>query len=265
MSLKSYLFYCVFLSLLFTSCAPSFDLKKESANIIKSFGKLSSPEKRVDIFYPDSYNKDSIKNILKENKHIIDEVKKYAEQSNTKINMVSSSITIKDRLFRIVNATETFTIFKKDINISIEAFKKYLESNLYEYKEDAMKFTMTGDINLIAIHHKNSWEYFNFNLPVFYDGYGMKDSKKLVQLYYDEVFIPAEEKWDAENTRDFKEMYNENKGHPQYKDLDYDAYCDCILQHHEKLDYDKDIPDGYFDSETYLNYIYSCRILTTRE
>lgn len=265
MSIKSYLFCCVFLSLLFTSCAPSFDLKKESANIIKSFEKLSSPEKRVDIFYPDSYNKDSIKNILKENSHIVNGIKKYTNKSDVKINTFSSTITIQNRLFRIVNVTETLTIPKKEIDIPMKDLKAYLQNNLYKYTEDATKLTATGDTDFIAIYHENAWEYFDFNVSIMYHAYGLKDTKKLVQLYYDEVFIPAEEKWEAESIRDFKEMYNESKGLPQYKDLDFDAYCDCMLQYYEKLDYDKDIPDGYFESETFLNNIYSCRILTKRE
>ncbi|WP_298508477.1 hypothetical protein [uncultured Kordia sp.] len=86
-----------------------------------------------------------------------------------------------------------------------------------------------------------------------------------MQLYYDEVFVPAEEKWDSESIQMFKDEYEAIKNSPQYKDLDFDAYCDCLLLHQEKLDFDKEIPNAYFESETYLNKMYSCRILTVRE
>ena len=265
MSKKSHLFTCIFLSLLFINCAPSFDLKKEAANIINSFGKLSSPEKRVDIFYPDSYNTDSIKNILKENKYMLDMLRIGSQKTDVRINNVSSTITIQDRLFRIVNATEKAKLNMKQYMLNENDLKKHLDNYLIDYVEEEENLLITKDSDFIAIYHENAWEYFDFNVSMMYHAYGLKDTKKLVQLYYDEVFIPAEEKWDAESIKNFKEMYNENKDLPQYKDLDYDAYCDCLLQHYERLGYDKDIPDAYFESETYLNKMFSCRILTSRE
>lgn len=260
---KKRLVSCMFLLVLIWSCAPSFDLKKENLNIINSLQKLSSPEKRVDIFYPTSYDTDSIKKILAKNKNLLNVISKMKKYSDAKINRVSSSVTIQGKSFKIVNAVETF---KLKINmLNKEEIKRTLNNNLVDYVEEGENLTITDDSDFIAIYHNNKWEYFDFNIPIMYDAYGLKDTKKLVQLYYDEVFEPAKEKWDVESIQDFKNMYNKNKNLPQYKNLDFEAYCDCILLHHEKLDHTKDIPEGFFESVTHLNYIYSCRILTSHE
>ncbi|WP_114902371.1 hypothetical protein [Kordia sp. SMS9] len=263
--MKSYLFCSVFIFLIFTSCAPSFNFEKERENILTSLGKLSSPEKRVDIFYPDSFNKDSLKNILKENKDLLDVIQAGSEKSTVKINNVSSAITIQNRLFRIVNATETSKLNLKHYMLSVKELKQSLDNNLINYVENDHILTITKDSDFIAIYHGNSWEYFNFNVSMMYHAYGLVDTKKLVKLYYDEVFIPAEEKWDAESIRDFKEIYGENKDLPQYKNLDFDAYCDCLIRHEEKLEPEKILETNYYESDTRLNVIYQCRILTTRE
>jgi len=265
MSIRNYHFYILLITFIFSNCAPSFDLKKEAENIIESFSDLSSPEKRVDIFYPDSYNKDSIKNILKENKFLIDLLKGNFPRPSLKINNVSSTITLQNRLFKLINTSEIYKLNMKQYMLSESDLKKDLDNNLIDYVENGKYLTITKDSDFIAIYHKNSWEYFDFNVSMMYHAYGLKDTKKLVQLYYDEIFVPAEEKWDAESVQNFKETYQEIKDGPQYKDLDFNAYCDCLIQHEEKLDYKKISETNYYESETRLNIIYSCRILTSRE
>lgn len=110
MSSKSYLLYIIFASVII-SCTPSFDLEKENKNLIISLQKLSNPEKRVDIFYPASYNTDSIKAlILEENKGLLHAINKMEKHSDVQINTVSSAISIQERLFRIVNANSTYKL-----------------------------------------------------------------------------------------------------------------------------------------------------------
>ncbi len=265
MSIKSSFLFSIFAFLIFSHCAPSFDFEKEASNIINSFGKQSSPEKRVAIFYPASFNTDSIQNILKGNKDILTTINSLTKPSHVKINNVSSPITIQDRLFRVINATETLTLNLRHYMLSEEELKSYLDSNLINYEENDRNLTITKDSDFIAIYHKNAWEYFNFNVSMMYHAYGLTDTKKLIKLYYDEVFIPAEDTWDAESVANFKEIYNENKELPQYQNLDFDAYCDCLIRHEEKLDPEKVLKTNYYESDTRLNIIYQCRILTTQE
>lgn len=266
MTKQNSLFYSLLFYVFFTSCTPSFDVEKERQKIQQATSNVLNTEERIVAFYPESYDTDSIKSALKDWKPVLNDLTKLMQQpSDVTINKVSSSINLQKRPFKIVNVTQTFSILKKDIDISLTAIEDYAKSNLYEYIVTDDTITIIGDFNFIAIYHKNNWEYFNFTIPIIVDAYGLQDSKKLVRLYYDEIFEPATEQWDAESIKDFKDIYSENKDLPQYKNLDFDAYCDCMLQHHEKLDYSMDIPDNYFESETYLNYIYGCRVLSTRE
>ena len=266
MNRKNQLFPFIFLVFLFTNCAPTFDLEKEHAQIEEAIFSGLNLEKKIDIFYPNQNKRDSIKNILKGHEQALHELKQSNQKPKIDINSTSSTIEFQDRLFKIINVTEQFSILKKDLlNTPSPVLKDYLESNLYEYSEDANKFDAKGEVNVLAIHYKGSWEYFDFNTSLIYDAYGLKDAKKLVQLYYDEVFEPAKEKWDEEHIQDFKKIYFRNKDLPQYQNLDFDAYCDCLIRHEEKLDYDKILETNYYESDTRLNVIYQCRILTSRE
>lgn len=265
MFLKRYLLYSIFITTIM-SCAPSFDLEKENKNLITSLQKLSNPEKRVDVFYPASYNTDSIKAlILEENKGLLHAINKMGKHSDVQINTVSSAISIQERLFRIVNANSTYKLNLNQYMLSEEELKKSLDNNHIDYVEKDKTLTIKANADYVTIFHDNRWEYFDFNVSILYDAYGLKDTKRLVQLYYNEVFEPAKEKWDAESIADFKNIYNENKDLPQYQKLNYDAYCDCLILHYEKFDDDKTYTEDFFMSETYQNKMYSCRILTTQE
>ena len=253
----------------FISCAPTFDIEKERTQIQKFVFDEFDIEKRIELFYPDQNKSDSLIKIYRENKLLVDgltdELKTLSNQGIITINNVTSTITIQNRLFRLVNITQSFRIPKQKIEIAYEDFENYLKSNLYSYTEDSTTYSITGKTNIIAIHHNNSWEYFDFNASFLYDAYGMKDAQKLVQLYDKELFEPAAEKWDEESVQIYKEQYQEIKHQPQYKDLDFDAYCNCLIKHIEKVDDDTLLETDYYESETYLNLIYMCRILTTRE
>jgi hypothetical protein len=222
----------------------------------------------VSIFYPEDFNKDSITKILRLNHN--KEILNIITENNIKdirvvINDVSSNAKIRGRYLKIINITETFTFEKENNQLYVEDLKSYLHENLIHYIENDTSFTINKDTNLIAIYGKGSWEYFDFNISIFYNAYGLQDSKKLVNLCYEDIFVPAAEKWEVQSIADFKEIYSENKDLPQYKNLDFDAYCDCLIRHEEKLDPEKTLETNYYESETHLNNIYRCRILTTHE
>jgi hypothetical protein len=261
--------YYLILVLLCISCAPSFNVEQEQLKIQNATGSLLDIDKRIAILYPKNYNTDSLKNsiqkLIKNNQDIVETLKKDTKNATININKVSNPITIQDRLFRIVNTTESFTILKKDIKIAYDDFENYFESNLYTCKEYPDKYTVTGSTDFIAIDHNHAWEYFNFNIAILLDAYGMTDTKKLVQLYYDEIFEPNNEKWDAQRIKDFKEVYSKNKNLPQHKNRDFDAYCDCLIQHEEKLDPEKVLAINYYKSKTYHNSMLMCRIISSRE
>jgi len=262
--LKKY-YYCIFLLLFAMSCAPSppLNVEEEKSKIIQTLQKVPDTDRRIAVFYPETFNKDSLRNVLSKNEEVLDIITKNSpKEINITINKVSSSAKIRNRYFKVVNITETFTVYKEGNLLHTGELKRYLYDNLIDFTENDTSFKVNKDTNLIAIYDNDSWEYFDFNIPLFFNAYGFYDTRKLVRRYYDEIFVVASEKWDAQSIKDFKDMYNENKDLPQYENLDFNGYCDCMIQHQEKLDYSKDIPDYYFESETYLNYIYSCRILT---
>ncbi|WP_298508480.1 hypothetical protein [uncultured Kordia sp.] len=179
MSIKHCLFSSLFLVFLFSSCAPTFDLEKESSNIQKIVFNGFDIRKRIETFLPKKEQRESIQKFVEENEPFINELKKYTKPTSVEVNFVSSSITLQDRIFKIINATEVFSLSKKDITNPLDSFENYLGNNLIEYKEDSSKYTATRDLNLIAIFHKGSWEYFDYNVSLFYHAYGLKDTKKI--------------------------------------------------------------------------------------
>ena len=247
------------------SCAPSFDIEKEQSSILQTIQKVPDTDNRVDAFYPDTFNKDSIRNAFIQNKETLNIItKSNPKEISIVINTISSNAKIRNRYFKIINVTETFTVYKEGNLLYTGELKRYLRDNLIDFTENDTSFKVNKDTNLIAIYDTDSWHYFDFNIPQFFNAYGLYDSRKLVRLYYDQIFEVASEKWDAQSIKDFKDTYSEHKDLPQYKNLDFNGYCDCMIQHQEKLDFSKDIPDSYFESEAYMNNLYNCRILTTR-
>lgn len=265
MSTKKYLFYILF-TFLYVSCAPSFDLESEYPNIEKAIFKDFDFIKKVEVFYPDTKKRDSLKKIFGDKDLFLEELKKVFQRTSITVNSVSSTISLQDRLFKIINVTEKYSVPKEELlEIPYSAYRDYLLSNLYEYKEDANQFDIKGDSDIVAIYYNDKWNYFNFNVAMLYDAYGLQDTKKIVQLYYDDIFEPAKETWEAESIEIFKNEYQAIKDEPQYKNLDFDAYCDCLISHQQKINDTILVETSFFESETYLNQLYSCRILTSRE
>ncbi|MEM6720229.1 MAG: hypothetical protein AAF611_12965 [Bacteroidota bacterium] len=266
MSIKNYLFSLIICTLFVTSCAPSFDLENEQANIEKAILSGFDLDKKINIFYPNARKRDSVKKIVKQQQQILHEIQRLFKNRSIDINSVSATVELQERLFKVINVTQQFSILKEEFpEIPYSVIKDYLKSNLFEYTESPSKFDVKGDTDILAIHYKDSWEYFNFSASLLYDAYGLTDAKKIIQLYYDEIFEPTKEKWDAETIQIFKEEYQKIKDQPQYQKLDFDAYCDCMISFQEKIDAEVLYESNYYDNDTYLNHLSICRILTARE
>lgn len=255
---------------------PIFNKEKEEKRI-KYFIKNSFTDKefllkQMDVFFPKEYWKhnnkiefsmtmDSTWNNLIKPVYFNNSIQNNHE---VQLNKVSNQIKIRGRYFIIININETFDIIKP-LNIEgIDNFEKYMKRNLIPYKEDNFKLIVNSNNDVLGIFDKNSnnWYYFNLSENAILSAYGIKDTKKIISLYFNEIFEYSKENWDEDLVKEIKEIYSETKDYNQYKYLNFDDYCNCKIEYDKKLP--DDVPNEYYDqSEAILKSIYRCRIFST--
>ena len=58
----------------------------------------------------------------------------------------------------------------------------------------------------------------------------MLPKQEIIQLYFDEIFVPANVPWTKKDINDFYEVYNEYKYDDTYNGLDFDKFCKCKIK-----------------------------------
>ncbi|MCK0108469.1 hypothetical protein MWU58_04135 [Flavobacteriaceae bacterium S0825] len=275
--MKQHCLILIFL-LAIIGCKPAFDIKKETNNIEKTTKKdLLNKEnytKRVVSFYPKKYwkkrSKDSMLNAMDSLTKILNNPLNsnpdYFSNHNVVINKNSDVIKADNNYFVLISANETFDIKKGFDIIFINEIKNYLNNNLITTIEGENKILVNVNSDIIGVYNKkyDSWDYFNLNARMLLDAYEIKTTKKILEIYFRDVFIPPKTPFNDKDFQEFRNLYSEIEDYEQYQNLDFDDYCKCIYIYQDKLlEIDDDIPDEYYESKTYLDNIYKCRILTT--
>lgn len=254
------------------SCKPSFNLLEETKNIQDFTNGNLDFESQMNLF-PDSYrDKIAEKDVLK----LSDSLEKIVDSLFFKetdvvsdkydITKISSTRKIKKNYFKIIQLNSILTLKKNKENIYLHNYKSYLNNNLIEYKEHDFKLTEPITVYLekyILAFWKPSykkWNYMYYNDSANQFLFGSKTAKEIIQLYFDEIFVPAKVPWSKKDLNDFYEIYNEYKYDDTYEGLDFDKFCKCKIKFEEKIEKVEEIPSQYYESESYFEIIQKCMI-----
>lgn len=255
------------------NCKPSFELKKET-KIIQDFANDRLDFKSQMSLFPDSYwDNVSKKDVIKLSdslKKIIDTVffkKSDIISDDYKIVKISSTIKTEKNYFKIIHLENTLTLKKTEENKNLLNYKSYLNNNLIEYLEldfeSNSPITVYFENYLLAFWKPNykKWNYINYNDRANPLLFGSETAKEIIQLYFDEIFVPSKKPWNKEDIDLFYEIYNEVRNDDTYEGLDFDKFCKCKIKFHEKLDeLNNEIPDEYYESQSYSEIIQKCMI-----
>ena len=173
---------------------------------------------------------------------------------------------IKKNYFKIIQLNNTLTLKKNKENIYLHVYKSYLNNNLIQYKEHDFKLTEPITVyleNYILAFWEPSykkWNYIYYNDQVNQFLFDSKTAKEIIQLYFDEIFVPAKVPWSKKDLNDFYKIYNEYKYDDTYDGLDFDKFCKCKIKFEEKIEKVEEIPSQYYESESYYEIIQKCMI-----
>ncbi len=258
------------------SCKPTFNISEEKPRIVNAlkndlFNKNSIHE-RVEMFFPKEYWKTNSKHELIKSIDSIQELlrgplhseKKRITKHNISINKFSNLIKIRNTYFVLISINEAFDVIKTAHLEGADDIEKYIKRNLILYVDDPFKIIANTNSDILGQYDNvaKKWIYYNFNEGLFLKAYGMKDTKKIIDLYFAEIFEYSDEEWTKQEIKEIKDLYRESWDLEQYKYLNFDDYCNCKIEYQKK--WTDDVPDEYFEqSEALLESIYRCRIYST--
>jgi hypothetical protein len=274
--------FAFILTIILISCKSTYNIDKESIHIknrLQTITNENSAETKeyLEYFFPKDYwinkNKDSL---LNHATNLINALNpnstfnEYFYDYKTHINKHSKIISTEKGDFIIVNVQESYNVKKSQFTNLTHNIITHLNNNLMSYTDYDDKISVNHSSDILGKYNfqKKKWYYYNFNSRLLLHIYGIEISKEIVNAYYKEIYSKPKIPFDQNDFNDFKEIYSDLKGEMNYQNLDFDAYCKCIYSHLEKLDDLEDIegieiPDDYYRSQTHIENIFKCRILTT--
>ena len=96
--------------------------------------------------------------------------------------------------------------------------------------------------------------------------FGIKTTQKIIELYFDDIFVPAQKKWDSESIALFNEVYEEERNSYIDEGIDFEKFLKCRRKYQEKTeeDFNDNIPNEYYESSYFIDHSIKCRIYSKK-
>ena len=160
----------------------------------------------------------------------------------------------------------------KAIYIYLYDYKQFLNQNLINYSDDVTKLVSPLqtklDGNILAFWDKEveKWKYIIYSDLGNEGLFGLRTSQGIIDLYFDDIFVPAKTKWDKESLAIFTEVYEEERKTYIDDGINFNKLLKCRRKYLEKAeeDFNGDIPNEYYESIYFLENSIKCRIYSKK-
>lgn len=265
----------LFISLCFFSCKPIYDLESEKTKIIHlAKGNFTNDDyfESIPNRFKDSVPRDKLYKHLDSVRNIINSIffkKEDIISKDIKIEKISSSKKINDGFFKIIEYTESLKIQGNANNFYLKDYKTFLDREFTKYSEDksqVLTIKSRGYILTYWTEESKKWKYMPYNDLYNERLFGIKTTQKIIELYFDDIFVPAQKKWDRESIAIFYEVYEEERNSYVEEGIDFKKFLKCRRKYQEKADEDfnDNIPDEYFESGYFIDHSIKCRLYSKK-
>ncbi|MBO6879872.1 hypothetical protein [Winogradskyella sp.] len=272
--MKKILFILSF-GLFYFSCKPSFNLASEQTKIVSlANGDFSNDNyfESIPNAVKDSVPKEKLYQHLDSLRFYLDSVffkKEDIISQDIQIQRVSSTRKINNYYFKIIEYSNSLKIQGNINNFYLKDYKAFLDSELINYSENNSRTLTTkyeGYILTYRTGKSKKWKYLPYSDLYNERLFGLETTQKIIDLYFDDIFISAQKKWDKESIAIFTEVYEEERNAYVEDGIDFEKFLKCRRKYQEKAeeDFNDDIPYEYYESGYFLEHSIKCRIYSKK-
>lgn len=261
--------FCLF------SCKPSYDLVNEETKLINLVkGNFSNDDyfENIPNAVKDSISKEKLHQHLDSLKFYLDSVFFKTEDiisQDIQIQRISSTRKINNKYFKIIEYSNSLKIKKHKNNFYLHDYKTHLDSELIKYSEDDSKILSTKIQRYILAYwakESEKWKFLPYSDLYNEKLFGLKTTQNIIDLYFDDIFVPSQKKWDEESIAIFTEIYEEERNTYVEDGIDFEKFLKCRRKYQEKAeeDFNDNIPYEYYESDYFLEHSIKCRIYSKK-
>ena len=263
------------LSLLIFSCKPSYNLSDEKNKIFSlAKGDFSNKDyfDNIPNSLKDSVPKEKLYRYLDSVRHSLESMSFKTEDiisNDIQIKKLSSTRKINTIFFKIIEYSNSLKIQGNSNNFYLKDYKAFLNSELINYSEKNLGILITkfeGHILTYWTKKSKKWKYLPYSDLYNKRLFGLETTQKIIDLYFDDIFINPKIKWDKESISIFREIYEEERNNYEEDGIDFEKFFKCRMKYQQKAEekFGYEIPDKYYDSLYFIEHSVKCRIYSKK-
>lgn len=264
--------------LFFVSCKPVYNLTSEKPKIVNLVkGNLNNDDYLSSIpnSVKDSIPKEKLYKHLDSVRNSLDSIFfkpiDIISQGIT-INKISSTRRIDSYYFKIIEFSNSLEIQKNESNLYLYDYKEFLNQNLINYSDDVTKLVSPLQTNrngsILAYWEKEVKEWKHLPYSDLYNEklFSLKSAQKIIELYFEDIFIDSKVKWDKESISIFSEAHEEERNNYEGNGIDFEKFLKCRMKYQQRAEekFNYEIPDEYYESAYFIEHSIKCRIYSKK-